>query len=67
MFTFQFIWRAYLNLNHDHEINEQDATVWTACTPIIRFTTVDMHNSGRVKLQFDMLQHIPDPPTNLGE
>ena len=67
MFTFQFIWNPYINLDHDHEINEQDATVWTACTPIIRFTTMEMHNSDRVKLQFGMLQHIPDPPTNLGE
>ena len=67
MFTFQFIWRPYLNLDHDHEINEQDAAVWTACTLIIIFTTMEMHHSDRVKLQFGMLQHISDPPINLGE
>ncbi|XP_050884901.1 protein MAIN-LIKE 2-like [Lathyrus oleraceus] len=62
-----FIWCPYLNLDHNHEVNEEDATVWTACTPIIRFITVEMHNSDRVKLQFNMLQHIPDPPGKLGE
>jgi hypothetical protein len=67
MFIFQFIWHPYLNLDHDHETNEQDATVWTACTPIIRFTTMEMHHSDRVKLQLGMFQHIPDPSTNLKE
>ena len=66
-FTFQFIWRPYLNLDHDHEVNAEDAAVWTACTPIIRFTTVEMHNTDRVKLQFSMVQNIPDPPASLGE
>ena len=54
-------------MDHDHEINEKGAAVWTACTPIIRFTTVEMHNSDRMKLQFGMLQNIPDPPASLGE
>ncbi|KAI5436100.1 hypothetical protein KIW84_022516 [Lathyrus oleraceus] len=62
-----FIWRPYLNLDHDHEVNAEDAAVWNACTPIIRLTTVEMHNSDRVKLQFGMPQNIPDPPTSLGE
>ncbi|XP_050914517.1 protein MAIN-LIKE 2-like [Lathyrus oleraceus] len=62
-----FIWHPYLNLDHDHEVNAEDAVVWTACTPIIRFTTVEMHNSDRVKLQFGMLQNIPYPSASLGE
>ncbi|XP_050872642.1 protein MAIN-LIKE 2-like [Lathyrus oleraceus] len=62
-----FIWRPYLKLDHEHEVNPEDAAVWTACTPIIRFTTVEMHNTDRVKLQFGMVQNIPDPPASLRE
>ncbi|XP_050879031.1 protein MAIN-LIKE 2-like [Lathyrus oleraceus] len=62
-----FIWRPYLNMDHEHQINPEDAAVWTTCTPIIRFTTVELHNADRVKLQFGMVQNIPDPPASLGE
>ncbi|KAI5391148.1 hypothetical protein KIW84_076128 [Lathyrus oleraceus] len=62
-----FIWRPYLNMDHEHQVNPEDAAVWTTCTPIIRFTTVEMHNTDRVKLQFDMVQSIPDPLASLGE
>ncbi|KAI5416415.1 hypothetical protein KIW84_041470 [Lathyrus oleraceus] len=62
-----FIWRPYLNLDHDHQVNAEYAAVWTACTPIIWFTTMEMHNSYRVKPQFGMPQNIPDPPASLGE
>ncbi|XP_058775349.1 protein MAIN-LIKE 2-like [Vicia villosa] len=55
-----FTWRPYLELGH--EPNEADATVCTAKTPIIRFTTVEMHHSDRVKLQFGMHREIPCPP-----
>ena len=51
----------------DHEINPPDAEVWTAKTTLIRFTTVEMHHSDHVKLQFGMSQGIPDPPTCLGQ
>ncbi|KAI5447876.1 hypothetical protein KIW84_015355 [Lathyrus oleraceus] len=59
-----FVWRPYLGL--DHDVNHDDVAVWTAKTPTIRFTTVEMHQSDRVKLQFGMLQHIPESPTCLG-
>ncbi|XP_050874518.1 protein MAIN-LIKE 2-like [Lathyrus oleraceus] len=62
-----FIWRPYLNMEHEHQINPEDAAVWTTCAPIIRFTTVELHNTDRVKLQFGMVQNIPDPPASLGE
>ena len=35
--------------------------------PIIRLTTMEMHQNDRVKLQFDMQQKIPVPPTCLGD
>lgn len=50
MFPLQFIWSPYLGLEHHHEINEEDVTVWTATTLIIRFTTVEMHHSDHVKM-----------------
>ncbi|CAK8566422.1 unnamed protein product [Lathyrus sativus] len=62
-----FIWRPYLNMEHLHEVREEDDAVWTACIPIIRFTTVEMHNSYRVKLQFGMHQNIPDPPVDISK
>lgn len=37
-----------------HEINFEDAIVWTAKTTMIRFTIVEMLHSDRVKMQFDM-------------
>ncbi|CAK8530400.1 unnamed protein product [Lathyrus sativus] len=51
----------------DHEPSPDDAAVWTSKTPIIRFTTVEMHQSDRVKLQFGMHQDIPDAPVDLGQ
>ncbi|KAI5420574.1 hypothetical protein KIW84_044396 [Lathyrus oleraceus] len=42
--------RPYLGL--DHDVNHDDAAVWTTKTPVIRFTMVEMHQSDRVKLQF---------------
>ncbi|CAK8578720.1 unnamed protein product [Lathyrus sativus] len=57
-----FIWRPYLGLEVIHEVDEHDSAVWSAKVPIINFTTVEMHNSDRVKLQFGMLQDIPCPP-----
>ena len=51
----------------DHQVNHDDDAVQTAKTPIIRFTTVEMHQSDRVKLQFGMQQQIPEPPTCLGD
>ncbi|KAI5427046.1 hypothetical protein KIW84_032466 [Lathyrus oleraceus] len=59
-----FIWRPYMGV--DHDVNHDDAAIWTTKTSIIRFTMVEMHQSGRVKLQFDMQQQIPEPPTCLG-
>ncbi|KAI5430235.1 hypothetical protein KIW84_034712, partial [Lathyrus oleraceus] len=56
-----FIWSPYLNLDHDHEVNAKDAVVWAACTPIIRFTNVEMHNNDRMKLQFGMPQKSQIP------
>ena len=41
------IWTP-LSLGLDHEINPEDAAVWTAKTTIIRFTIVEMHQSDRV-------------------
>ncbi|XP_058767158.1 serine/threonine-protein phosphatase 7 long form homolog [Vicia villosa] len=55
-----FIWRPYLELDHVPDLDE--AAIWTTKSPIIRFTTVEMHQSDRVKLQFGMHQGIPDPP-----
>ncbi|KAI5393604.1 hypothetical protein KIW84_060652 [Lathyrus oleraceus] len=55
-----FVWRPYLDL--DHDVNHDDAAVWTTKTPIIRFTMMEMHQSDRVKLQFGMLQQIPESP-----
>ncbi|CAK8561135.1 unnamed protein product [Lathyrus sativus] len=60
-----FVWMPYEGL--DHQPNPDDAAVWTAKTPIIRFTTVEMHQSDRVKLQFGMHQDIPDAPVDLGK
>ncbi|CAK8569128.1 unnamed protein product [Lathyrus sativus] len=57
-----FIWQPYLGLEAIHEVNQHDSAVWSAKVPIINFTTVEMHNSDRVKLQFRMLQDIPCPP-----
>ncbi|CAK8532441.1 unnamed protein product [Lathyrus sativus] len=57
-----FIWRPYLGLEAFHQVERQDSAVWSAKVPIINFTTVEMHNSDRVKLQFGMLQDIPCPP-----
>ncbi|CAK8572940.1 unnamed protein product [Lathyrus sativus] len=62
-----FIRCPYLNTEHLHEVREEDATVWTACVSIIRFTTVEMHNSYRVKLQFGMHQNIPDPSIDISK
>ncbi|KAI5418920.1 hypothetical protein KIW84_043227 [Lathyrus oleraceus] len=58
-----FIWRLYLGLGH--QVNHDDDAVWTAKTPIILFTTVEIHQSDWVKLQFGMQQQIPEPPTCL--
>ncbi|XP_050889584.1 serine/threonine-protein phosphatase 7 long form homolog [Lathyrus oleraceus] len=58
-----FIWRPYLGL--EHQPNPEDAAVWTAKTAIMRFTTVEMHQSDRVKLQFGMHQDIPGPPMSM--
>ncbi|CAK8572649.1 unnamed protein product [Lathyrus sativus] len=64
-------WRFHLasisKHEHLHEVREEDVAVWTACVPIIRFTTVKMHNSYRVKLQFRMHQNISDPPVDLSK
>ncbi|CAK8530117.1 unnamed protein product [Lathyrus sativus] len=57
-----FIWRLYLGLEAFHEVERQDSAVWSAKVLIINFTTVEMHNTDRVKLQFGMLQDIPCPP-----
>ncbi|CAK8579704.1 unnamed protein product [Lathyrus sativus] len=57
-----FIWRPYLGLEAIHEVNQHDSAVWSAKVPIINFTTMEMHNSDRVKLHFGMLQDIPCPP-----
>ncbi|CAK8542064.1 unnamed protein product [Lathyrus sativus] len=51
----------------DHQPDPNDVAVWTSRTPIIRFTTVEMHQSDRVKLQFGMHQNIPDAPVELGQ
>ncbi|XP_058783861.1 protein MAIN-LIKE 2-like [Vicia villosa] len=55
-----FIWRPYLELGH--ESDPAEAAVWTAKSPIIRFTIMEMHQSDRVNLQFGMHQNISDPP-----
>ena len=46
----------------EHVPNPEDAAVWTTKTPIIGLTTVEMHHSDCVKLQFGMHQEIPCPP-----
>jgi hypothetical protein len=45
-----------MGLDHqvNHDDDDDDDVVWTTKTPIIRFTTVEMHQSDRVKLQFGM-------------
>lgn len=42
----------------EHEINHEDATVWTAKTTIIKFNTVEMHHSDHDRLRFYMHQQI---------
>ncbi|CAK8579708.1 unnamed protein product [Lathyrus sativus] len=50
--TDDFVWMPYEGL--DHQPNPDDVVVWTSTTLIIRFTTVEMHQIDRVKLQFRM-------------
>lgn len=51
-----------MGLEHHHEINEEDLTVWTLTTHIIIFSIVELHHSDSVKLQFGMHQEIPYLP-----
>lgn len=43
------------------------ANLWKSCVPLICFSTVVWHQVDRVKLQFGLIQEIPQSPMNMDE
>ncbi|KAF1859058.1 hypothetical protein Lal_00000882, partial [Lupinus albus] len=43
----------------------EDKNIWSACTALICFSNVEWHQTDRVRLQFKLLQDLPQPPQNL--
>ncbi|KAF1894738.1 hypothetical protein Lal_00021031 [Lupinus albus] len=43
----------------------EDKNIWSACTALICFSIVEWHQTDRVRLQFKLLQDLPQPPHNL--
>ncbi|XP_073224706.1 serine/threonine-protein phosphatase 7 long form homolog [Cicer arietinum] len=61
-----FIWMPYRGLeNAIPQQAYQDSMIWTAKIALICFSTVEWHQTDRVKLQFKLLQEIPDEPENI--
>ncbi|KAF1866372.1 hypothetical protein Lal_00024382 [Lupinus albus] len=61
-----FQWLPYENYvdNLPREVLE-DKNIWSACTALICFSIVEWHQTDRVRLQFKLLQDLPQPPQNL--
>ncbi|KAF1884630.1 hypothetical protein Lal_00028511 [Lupinus albus] len=61
-----FQWLPYENYvdNLPREVLE-DKNIWSACTTLICFSIVEWHQTDRVRLQFKLLQDLPQPPQNL--
>ncbi|KAF1893533.1 hypothetical protein Lal_00002022 [Lupinus albus] len=56
-------YETYIN-NLERQIR-QDKRVWSACTALICFSIIEWHQTDRVKLQFGLVQDLPQPPMNL--
>ncbi|KAF1888726.1 hypothetical protein Lal_00036767 [Lupinus albus] len=61
-----FKWLPYETYNNNlpREV-QQDKKVWSACTTLICFSIVEWHQTDRVRLQFGLVQDLPQPPKNL--
>ncbi|KAF1872013.1 hypothetical protein Lal_00012233, partial [Lupinus albus] len=61
-----FKWLPYENYvdNLPREVL-QDKNIWSACTSLICFSIVEWNHTDRVRLQFKLLQDLPQPPQNL--
>ncbi|KAF1877934.1 hypothetical protein Lal_00038244 [Lupinus albus] len=61
-----FQWLSHENYadNLPREVLE-DKNIWSACTTLICFSIVEWHQTDRVRLQFRLLQDLPQPPHNL--
>ncbi|KAF1888451.1 hypothetical protein Lal_00011222 [Lupinus albus] len=56
-------YQTYIN-NLPRQV-QQDKRVWSACTALICFSIVEWHQTDRVRLQFGLVQDIPQEPKNL--
>ncbi|XP_052482491.1 serine/threonine-protein phosphatase 7 long form homolog [Gossypium raimondii] len=65
-----FIWMPYRRPEITNVVPPSalvDSHTWCTNTPIINFNIVEWYNGDRVLRQFGCIQHIPDPPCQLGD
>ncbi|XP_052487579.1 serine/threonine-protein phosphatase 7 long form homolog [Gossypium raimondii] len=65
-----FIWMPYRRPKIANVVPPSalvDSHTWCTNTPIINFNVVEWYNGDRVLRQFGCIQHIPDPPCQLGD
>ncbi|XXG42244.1 hypothetical protein AAC387_Pa01g2565 [Persea americana] len=59
----QFEWQPYLQFAEEliEHVSEADGCLFTACTEMIFYSIVELHNADRVMKQFGWRQILPPP------